>query len=256
MHLPYLINIQPMKIVISNMIGEETTYMVADATELIIELENKIGVDFNTIDLFSDDSRLTKSLKFMEAELYDGIQLYIILSDKPVRVMDKNVDKLWNALTLFQQDYVSGSIWDGCSTKLEEMFGVVEERDVSFITTMSFWFAGDISGFNRDITKWDVSSVRNFGSMFSCSNKFNQDIRKWDVSSSTDFSEMFIEAQVFDKNLSEWNVQKDAEVNDMFNRCYRCHAYEDEIIASWECLPFEKDEDNMNLFYDSDKDEF
>ena len=37
------------------------------------------------------------------------------------------------------------------------------------------------SRFNGDISKWDVSNVRNMNEMF-CDSEFNGDISKWNVS--------------------------------------------------------------------------
>lgn len=237
-----------MNIVITNMINEETVYSVSDANELIIAIETNLGVEFNTVDLFSEESRLTKSMRCMETELTDGMHLFITLSDKPVRVMDKNINDLWSALSLSEQEDAGGSVWIAYSTILEDTFGPIEEWDVSFITSMAFWFSGTTE-FNRDISKWNVSRVKDFACMFSCAEAFNQDIRGWDVSNATDFTDMFIEAEEFDQDLSGWKVKKNAIVINMFNRCYNCHDYSEAIRASWG-----DDIVDTDFFYDSDDD--
>ena len=40
--------------------------------------------------------------------------------------------------------------------------------------------------FDRDLSKWDVSSVKDMSSMFLGATSFNGDISKWDVSSVKD----------------------------------------------------------------------
>ena len=45
--------------------------------------------------------------------------------------------------------------------------------------------------FNGDLSKWDVSSVKDMGSMFLAAKSFNRDISKWDVSSVANMPAMF-----------------------------------------------------------------
>jgi surface protein len=46
------------------------------------------------------------------------------------------------------------------------------------------------SKFNGDISKWDVSKVKNMAGMFENS-QFNGDINNWNVSEKTDKTDMF-----------------------------------------------------------------
>ena len=72
------------------------------------------------------------------------------------------------------------------------------------------------SEFNRDISKWDVSNVRNMNEMFKKS-KFNGDISKWDVSKVTDMEEMFKKSEFDDiRILSKWCPQKDVKYQHVF----------------------------------------
>ena len=79
--------------------------------------------------------------------------------------------------------------------------------DVSDVTDMSDLFKGDFeyierynhwflisNKYNGDISKWDVSNVKNMSDMFANS-KFNGDISKWDVSNVTNMHGMFYESE-------------------------------------------------------------
>ena len=99
---------------------------------------------------------------------------------------------------------------------------------------MQVMFAG-ARNFNGDLSRWDVGSVRNMGSMFltarkfaggdlsswntskvttcgmfACgdpspsANVFNGDVSTWDVSSVTDMTNMFIRAAAFNQDISSW----------------------------------------------------
>ena len=64
----------------------------------------------------------------------------------------------------------------------------------------------DAKLFNSDLSKWDVSSVEDMSSMFSCAALFNGDLSKWDVSSVTNMAFMFKDAGSFKRELcgSAW----------------------------------------------------
>ena len=91
--------------------------------------------------------------------------------------------------------------------------------DVSKVKDMSSLFSGedekfDFSGFNGNISNWDVSNVMNMFSMF-IGSSFNGDISKWDVSNVTDMSGMFC-ASKFNKDISKWNVSNVTSMRCMF----------------------------------------
>jgi surface protein len=57
------------------------------------------------------------------------------------------------------------------------------------------------STFNQDISKWDVSNVKDMSWMFYDADSFNQDISKWDVSNVKDMSFMFYDAESFNQDV-------------------------------------------------------
>ena len=98
--------------------------------------------------------------------------------------------------------------------------------DTSKITDMSHLFNSntssygsnaDYSAFNGDISGWDVSGVKDMGSMFWNAYAFNGDISEWNVSGVTDMSYMFCLATAFNGDISSWNVFGVINMRSMFN---------------------------------------
>lgn len=75
--------------------------------------------------------------------------------------------------------------------------------DTSEVTNMRCVFS-DIKNFNGDISRWDVSNVRDMSFIFSCS-IFNGDISRWDVSNVKTMQGMFYNS-MFNGDISEWDT--------------------------------------------------
>ena len=75
----------------------------------------------------------------------------------------------------------------------------------------------DVKSFNEDISRWDVSNVRDMSDMFQGATSFNRDISKWEVSSVSNMNNMFRNAASFKQNLcgARW-VNSKATKTDMF----------------------------------------
>ena len=90
------------------------------------------------------------------------------------------------------------------------------------------------SSFNADISKWNVSNVKNMSFMFSEAIIFNQDISTWDVSKVTNMKEMFEEASAFNNGALEgesakplkWDVSK---VTNMYGMFYGASSFNADI---------------------------
>ena len=106
--------------------------------------------------------------------------------------------------------------------------------DVSQVNDMSWLFRdlfakGDFDSegayflehktFNCDISKWNVSNVRNMHAMFWGCRDFNQDISNWNVSNVTSMNNMFNLCKAFNSDISKWNVSKVEYMGGMFVSC-------------------------------------
>ena len=81
----------------------------------------------------------------------------------------------------------------------------ISRWNVSNVKNMSYMFA--ISAFDGDISQWDVSNVIAMNSMFEYCKEFNSDISNWDVSNVTTMYNMFSWAESFNQDISKWKIR-------------------------------------------------
>ena len=67
-----------------------------------------------------------------------------------------------------------------------------------------------------DMPEWDVSKIRNMGSLFAGAHLFNQDISRWDVSQVESMDNMFYGASAFDVDITNWNTSSLLSAEHMF----------------------------------------
>lgn len=91
--------------------------------------------------------------------------------------------------------------------------------DVSYVTQMNDLFAN--SGFEGNVSEWDVSSVENFDGMFGGCRKFNCDISAWEVRSAKSMDNMFANCRIFNISLNNWDVSSVTNMAGMFRGCHR-----------------------------------
>ena len=98
--------------------------------------------------------------------------------------------------------------------------------DISKITDLTYLFAApylynkykyNLHEFNGDISEWDVSKVKDMGSMFKMS-RFNQDISNWNVSNVEEMWDMFLDSN-FNQDISDWEINPHCDTVNMFWNC-------------------------------------
>ena len=100
---------------------------------------------------------------------------------------------------------VAVDLWCDDNEAALELYGPINDWDVSLITSMSYLFMNK-SAFNSDISNWDVSNVTTMVEMFKNATSFNQDLSNWDVSNVEAMNEMFLGCSNFNGNINNWNV--------------------------------------------------
>ena len=98
--------------------------------------------------------------------------------------------------------------------------GDMSRWNVSNVKDMSKMFFGCWE-FNGDISQWDVSNVKNMDRMFSSCFEFDQDISGWDVSNVENMSGMFQNGERFNQDISGWDVSNVEHTSWMFYNCKR-----------------------------------
>jgi surface protein len=107
--------------------------------------------------------------------------------------------------------------------------GDISKWDVSNVKNMSRLFSF-CEKFNCDLSGWDVGKVKNMSEMFRRCKSFNQDIGNWNVSNVKNMYGMFGGCESFNKNLSRWNVSKVMDMSYMFSDCYKFN----QPIGDWD----------------------
>jgi surface protein len=124
--------------------------------------------------------------------------------------------------------------------------GDLNHIDVSRVINMDNLFSCDkndlgskYKDLNPDISKWNVSKVKNMSSMFYNCEAFNQDISQWDVSKVKDMSWMFGECKNFNQDISQWDVNNVTYMESMFYNCKNFNQY----LSQWDVSKVENMQD-------------
>ena len=110
--------------------------------------------------------------------------------------------------------------------------GDISRWNVSNVKDMRCMFLGAES-FNQPIGDWDVSNVKNMSCMFKCAESFNQPIGDWDVSKVTTMESMFDGAYLFNQPIGDWDISNVTDMRWMF---YEAESFNQDL-SSWQLKP-------------------
>ena len=96
----------------------------------------------------------------------------------------------------------------------------VSKWDMSNVKNMGYMFYKCYKFTGKGIGNWNVSNVKDIGSMFAGCENFNCDLSNWDMSNVTDMGYAFIDCEKFKgKGLENWNVINVTSMRHMFDGC-------------------------------------
>ena len=101
------------------------------------------------------------------------------------------------------------------------LYGSMPDWDVSRVTVLpsfsEYVSYSELSSFNPDISKWNVSRVVSMANLFYEMSGFNQPLNSWNVSNVTNMYRMFFDAPSFNQPLNNWNVGRLVNMESMFS---------------------------------------
>ena len=134
--------------------------------------------------------------------------------------------------------YTARDLWFTDQAQAESTYGLIGDWNTTAVTTLSSAFYGGTgvvtSGFNEDISGWDVSNVIDMSNVVRAQPLFNQPIGAWDTSSVAKFIYCFYSATGFDQDMSNWNILSSWTVLGMFNGVNLSTVNYDLLLVSWE----------------------
>ena len=114
----------------------------------------------------------------------------------------------------------AADLWVSNQAAATTTYGDISTWDTSAVTSMEDLFSAlrnsAMSGFNSNISGWNVSNVQTFYLMFGGASSFNQDISNWDTSGATNMGGMFYQASSFNQDIQYWNTSNVTTYDAMF----------------------------------------
>ena len=77
----------------------------------------------------------------------------------------------------------------------------------------------DCKNFNCDLSNWDMSMAENIGGMFCNCTSFNQNLNNWNTSNLQAISQLFFGCTSFNMPLNRWDVSKISWARQTFRNC-------------------------------------
>jgi len=103
----------------------------------------------------------------------------------------------------------------------------------TLVTTPVGLFQGE-TGFNQDISSWDMSNVIFTIRMFGGATSFNQDIGNWDLSNAINIGEMFKGATSFNQDIGDWDVSNVTNMAETFKGATSFNNDGSNSINNWD----------------------
>lgn len=108
-------------------------------------------------------------------------------------------------------------------SRYDEMFAhahnmsykAVDRPDLSGVTSIRAMFYQVGGTFNDTINTWDVSTIRDFSSIFDQAGRFNQPLNNWNTSNATTMHALFRHAPRFNQDISMWDTSNVTDMSHM-----------------------------------------
>jgi surface protein len=193
--------------------------------QLLISEPKTVLAVFKLNPIYLDENGVTiKAYDWAEVGdkgIIDGVE-YTIVNESTLREMVANDEDVTKVVT----------------TKVTNMGNLFQDKtgfnqdistwDVSNALTLRYIFFGATS-FNQDISSWNTKNVTDMVGTFRGATAFNQDIGGWNVSSVRDFGQTFLSAVSFNQDIGSWNTNEAVYFRQMFQNANTFN----QDISSW-----------------------
>ena len=126
------------------------------------------------------------------------------------------------------------TIHDNTSISAKPISDTDWNRVVTTLVTAPVGLFSGQTGFNQDISSWDMSNVIFTIRMFGGATSFNQDIGNWDLSNATNIGEMFKGATSFNQDIGDWDVSNVTNMAEMFKYAISFNNDGSNSINNWD----------------------
>lgn len=174
------------------------------------------------LDVVKKDYERNKQYKYFPDNIVYLVSMIYkrIMSDGPeCDLNDIDISKITDLSGLFiptrYKMYLPDIPLESLNNAFRSFNGDISKWDVSHVKNMKEMFKG-AKTFNGDISKWDVHNVTNMEDMFYDAESFNQPIGGWTVSNVTDMAGMFSGATNFNSDISNWDISNVTDMTFMF----------------------------------------
>ena len=192
---------------LSNIIKEVNISRIFESINILSDIDDTdelINDEIQSKNINSKIATREQMRKVMKLQLEICFEDYRVLPDNVINDLNTHID-LYNALIQVDNSqlkkYIARFIDNYSWHKLRNFNWI----DTSLVTDMSGLFYENEFCAGIDISRWNVSNVKNMSHMFSIS-AFDGDISNWDVSNVTAMNSMFEYCKAFNSDIGNWDV--------------------------------------------------